>query len=78
LPEEKIESLVKRLKKILEEAGCYYLVTIAMKSSSLKKDNFRTFGKGPVMQLIADTLATIEEKDMSDVSFNKSFIGEDN
>jgi len=76
LPEkDKINLLVKRLKEILDDTGYYYLVTIAKKSG---KDNFATFGKGPVMQLIADTLATIEEKDMSDVSFNKSFIGEDN
>ena len=69
MPEDKIKLLVKRLKEILDDAGCYYLVTIAMKSSSLKKGNFATFGKGDVMQLIADTLTTIQEKDMSDVSF---------
>ena len=65
MPEDKIKLLVKRLKEILEEAGCYYLVTIAMKSGSLDKDNFATFGNGPVMDLIADTLTTIQEEDMS-------------
>jgi len=75
LLQDKIKLLVKRLKEILDDADCYYSVSIAIKSSSLKKGNFVTFGKGDVMQLIADTLTTIQEKD---VSHDKPFIGEDN
>ena len=84
MEKDKINRLVKRLKEILEEADCYYSVTIAFKSSSLEKDNFATFGKGPVMQLITDTLTTLQEEDMSDdfphwkgESLNKSEKGGD-
>jgi len=78
LPKDKIKVLVERIKEILEEADCYYLVTIAMRSGSLDKNNFATFGNGDPMQLITDTLTTLQEEDMSDAPYDKSLIGEDN
>ena len=65
MPKDKIKVLVERIKEILEEADCYYLVTIAMKSKHSPRDSFATFGKGDPMQLITDTLTTLQEEDMS-------------
>ena len=65
MSEDKIELLKKRVKEILDESGCYYLVTIGMKTIDCPRNNFATFGKGPLMQLLTDTLTTLKEEDMS-------------